>query len=261
MLIKKLSIFFIFTAVCLIDASGQGAPDIIDLRIFFNDTIDIPLYEVYMKSDNDVSPAIIGSTQISIAIPSEAVFGVLNSGMITSIYPVDWAVTASIESPISNDTFDYYAVATQGGFYTPGITEDEEVLLFTFSLDDGCIDGIRLFDQFRDPTSSEMEDGGDYNNSVVLQTSQGVIEAYDYLYGDLEPSCSNLYDCSEDHLLFTFEDLPSGSYHAIQTITASNTILNGTMVEFIAGLSITLVENFEVQLGQVFSATIEPCSN
>jgi hypothetical protein len=181
------SIFCLFAF--LATSFGQAAPDIIDLQIIYNNATTPPQYEVYMRSDNNVTPSIVGSSQITVVFPSTAADGVLANANITGVFPLDWGVNTTTFAPMANDTFDYYAVATAGAIYAPGITAGVDILLFTFTVDGDCIEGARLFDNLRDPLSSTMDGGLDFENNIALQTAGGPIEAYDYLYGDLEPDC------------------------------------------------------------------------
>ncbi len=192
----------LIVCVCFGPILSQADTSIVDLKIAYNETTVPPQYEVYLKSDNDVDSMQYGSCQITVVFPESAPDNIFENSNISSVYPNTWTINQVINAPMANDSFDYYAVTilTGGNVNTDFLTAGVEVLLFTFSIDGDCIEGIRLFDNMRDPlsmfpgTSTPWMDGGlDFENNINLQYlvdgMGNLVEAYDYLYGDLEPDC------------------------------------------------------------------------
>jgi len=74
-----------------------------------------------------------------------------------------------------------------------------------------------------------------------------------------EPAAIN--DCVDIDLILSANPHETGRYSAIETITSTAYVEEGSKVTYVAGTSITLNGGFEVALGGTFYAYIDPCGN
>jgi hypothetical protein len=112
-------------------------------------------YEVYVQPATSAPSFYMGGSQIVIAVPHNAITNFTtfrrNAFSISTVAPTGntWSITAYADKDF-NPTynmwgFDYYAVDHAGGPMGP-VTANTEILLFTFTLGQNCIDGIRLWE-------------------------------------------------------------------------------------------------------------------
>jgi hypothetical protein len=67
--------------------------------------------------------------------------------------------------------------------------------------------------------------------------------------------------CPSDTLNISYQPIPSGTYHASDKINSTGSVNPLQSVEFKSGDCIELYEGFNVKLGGLFEAVIEPCSS
>ncbi|MEM6699355.1 MAG: 3-coathanger stack domain-containing protein, partial [Bacteroidota bacterium] len=75
--------------------------------------------------------------------------------------------------------------------------------------------------------------------------------------------CGEIPNVCEDDLMVTGNpiEIDAGTYSANNTITSTGTVAAGTNVEFVAGQSITLEENFHAVANSTFTARIGACTS
>jgi hypothetical protein len=144
---------FILASLLLFMVAGFAqAPDM-RTNLRYNDALC--RYEVYVQPATSASSFYMGGSQIVIAVPHNTITNYTgfrrNAFQITTVAPTGntWAITAFADKdfdPSYNGTgFDYYAVDHAGG-PLGAVTASTEILLFTFSLGQNCIDGLRLWE-------------------------------------------------------------------------------------------------------------------
>ena len=111
-------------------------------------------YEVYVKPDASTSMFNMGGSQIIIAVPHNVITNYptlrVNAFNLQTHAPggTTWIINTYADlDAISayTESYDYYAVYNSGGSLG-ALTSNTEVLLFSFSLGQNCIDGLRLWE-------------------------------------------------------------------------------------------------------------------
>ena len=138
----------------LLLAGGNASAQNLDFNVRYNGTTDS--YEVYARPDF-INPLYFvgGGSQVSIVLPAFAGDAPLN---ITSVNGGLWTDNSQTYAPAADGANDYHGVASNGALlpFLIGI----ETLLFTFTLPENCVPGVRLFENASDPGSSAAGMGG-----------------------------------------------------------------------------------------------------
>lgn len=154
-------------------ALGQNT---VDLTITYNQTS--AQYEVYAIPTFTNSQFLLGDSQITVVLSASAVGNVPLS--VTSVGGGVWTDNQDAFAPSAAPQSDFHAVATvgAGGNYILNFTAGTPALLFTFKLPEGCVQGVRLFNNTSDPQSSVITGGGDYRNNFFGTSTVATGELY-----------------------------------------------------------------------------------
>ena len=162
------------------------AQNAVDFTLRYNATAE--QYEVYGRANFDEAAFFVGGgSQVSVVVP-ESVDDALLS--ITTVTGGLWLDNSQVYAPAADPLHDFHGIASNGSMMA--LVSDTEVLLFTFSLPGGCLDGVRLFENASDPGSSAPGmNGGDFMNffSNIL-----FADFYNSNYFNLGVSCSGDLD-------------------------------------------------------------------
>lgn len=173
-------IFFIaFLGLLSLTSFSQGT---VDLTVRWNTTLS--RYEVYGRPTFTSASFTWGSSQVTVVTPSSAPNVALN---ITSANAGGWSSFNRIFAPAAAPTLDFHSVISSG--QPVALTTGQETLLFSFTFPDGlCRDGIRLFVNTSDPSSSASGmQGGDFKNAI----DNGLVaDVYNVNYNNTGTTCS-----------------------------------------------------------------------
>lgn len=147
-------------ALFLMVAAGTVAQDI-TLSLRYN--VGNERYEVYAKPSFTQRSFAWGPSQVTVVVPANTPDRFFNIRTTDAGY---WANNTDVYAPTATPTVDYHSITTAGGkvdFYA-----NTEQLLFDFALPSGYHEGVRLFKNGEDPTSTtEGMAGGDFTNTIV----------------------------------------------------------------------------------------------
>lgn len=143
-------------------------------------------YEVYARPNFTNASFTWGSSQITLVVPAATPNGSIT---VTPVNAGTWSTISNnqVYAPAADPAHDFYAVLSSG--QPVALTNNTETLLFHFTFTDGlCRDGIRLFVNGSDPSSSAAGmKGGDYGNTI----DNGLVtEVYGLNYANTGTSCS-----------------------------------------------------------------------
>lgn len=177
-LLVILSFFFI--------SATSKAVNTFDLTLRYNTATS--KYEVYAKP-NFTGSFSLGSAQISVVTPAS----VSNASLtITSTNGGGWTDNSQVYAPSIDAAHDFHAVGTSGGVLTA--TSGTEILLFTFTLTEGCVPGLRVFNNATDPDSTKPGmGGGDFLNSFP---NSSFVESYNANYSNTGSTCTVTPTCN-----------------------------------------------------------------
>jgi len=144
-------------------------------------------YEVYAKPSFTNAAFTWGSSQVTVVVPASAPDALLT---ISSVNAGGWALSTSnqVFAPTAAPNNDFHGVLSSG--QPVALTAGQETLLFTFTFPDGlCRDGVRLFVNTSDPSSSAQGmKGGDYKNSI----DNGLVtDVYNTNFNNTGTTCNN----------------------------------------------------------------------
>lgn len=147
--------------------------------------IEMDRYEVYVRPDASDIDFQVNNARITVVTPALG-----NTSLMINDVLLDWASTSSVNAPAAAPDNDFFDVVVSSGEQI-NLVANQEALLFYFSLDGGCVDGVRLFENSTDPgpTESGMI-GNDYSNSISAIGNEGPGEYYDANYDNNGTSCS-----------------------------------------------------------------------
>ncbi len=156
----------------------------IDLSVKWNSALS--RYEVYGKPSFTSASFTWGFSQVTVVVPASAPDALL---LVSSVNSGGWGLAASnqVFAPASAPSNDFNGVLSSGK--TVALTAGQETLLFTFTFPDGlCRDGVRLFVNASDPSSSASGmKGGDYKNVI----DNGLVaDVYNSNYSNTGTTCS-----------------------------------------------------------------------
>ena len=132
-----------------------------DFTIKFNTTTSE--YEVYAKPDFTNNTYFVSAgSQISIAVPASVTDAPFT---VTSVMGGPWMDNSRVFAPSADTDYDFHGIASDG-LSLASFTNGVEQLLFKFQLPlDGCVEGIRLFENTSDPQQNDAGMfGTDFNN-------------------------------------------------------------------------------------------------
>ena len=144
------------TATIKVDAPANNY---VDFTIRYN--FDTQEYEVYGKPNFTQSGFYVGGgSQVSIVLPETVEDSPLN---ITTVNGGNWFDNSQVYAPSSAPDKDFHGVASNGS--QMDWVAGEEQLMYTFTLPEGCVENIRIFENTTDPQSTDAGmGGGDFNN-------------------------------------------------------------------------------------------------
>jgi hypothetical protein len=150
------------TALSLLIGVGLSWPLLaqptITLRLAFN--ADQNRYEVYAKPTFTAPNYTWGPSQVSVVLPADVADGSL---AVRSTEAGLWLDQSAVFAPASAPNDDFHGFASQGG--KTDLVANEEHLLFDFSMPQGFVVGVRLFDNQIDPSSAHAGmQGGDFSS-------------------------------------------------------------------------------------------------
>lgn len=174
----------LFIAVLGLMSLTSFAQGTINLTVKWNTTQS--RYEVYAKPTFTSAVFNWGVSQVTVVVPASAPDNLL---AITSVNAGGWGLATSNQAfaPAADPNHDFNAVISGG--QAVALTSGVETLLFTFTFSDGlCRDGVRLFVNASDPSSSAPGmKGGDYKNAI----DNGLVtDVYSANYSNTGTTCS-----------------------------------------------------------------------
>jgi hypothetical protein len=174
----------LFIAVLGFMTLTSFAQGTIDLTVKWNSTQS--RYEVYAKPTFTSASFTWSTSQVTVVVPASAPDNLLN---ITSVNGGGWGLAASNQAfaPAAAPSHDFNGVISGG--QALALTSGVETLLFTFTFSDGlCRDGVRLFINASDPSSSAAGmKGVDYKNAI----DNGLVtDVYSANYRNTGTTCS-----------------------------------------------------------------------
>ncbi len=175
---KKLNLLFLFMLFWHIGFSQQS----VDFTIRYNLNSSPNRYEVYVKSNFTQANTVMFQSQITLVLPSSVSNG---NWPITSHVGGSWALTSSVFGPVAQPQSDFRAVSGQA---TINFVANQEILLFSFTLTEGCVAGVRLFNNPTDPNSSAPGmGGGDFMNFFP---NSNIVDLYGTNYDNAGTTCT-----------------------------------------------------------------------
>ncbi len=175
---KKIFLSIVFS-VFAVGAFAQGT---IELTVRWNLTAN--RYEVFAKPNFTQNSFPWGTSQITVVVPSSSPN---QSLVITSIAAGAWTDNSKIYAPSAQAISDFHGVESSGSSIS--LTSGVESLIFAFTFPDGqCRDGVRLFVNNTDPSSSANGmQGGDFRNTISNASLQDV---YSSNYNNTGTQCN-----------------------------------------------------------------------
>ncbi|MFC4739984.1 Ig-like domain-containing protein, partial [Flavobacterium ponti] len=133
----------------------------IDLTLKYNVTLN--RYEVFARPDFTQNNFTWGPSQISVVVPASVADAPLQN--LTSYNAGTWGDNSIIYAPTVQPQNDFHGVDS-GGALT-NLVAGDELLIFSFTINGGCVPGLRLFNNGVDPDSSQPGMfGGDFSNTI-----------------------------------------------------------------------------------------------
>lgn len=156
---KKRHQVWLVLVVLLLSRALQAQPQI-GLRLGFN--AESNRYEVYGRANFTAQGYSWGPSQVSVVLPC----GVINGPLGTRSSQAGlWLDQSQVYGRSASAMGDYHGITTQGGKVDVEAGVDQ--LLFDFRLPVGYVEGVRLYDVSRDPSSSRAGmQGGDFRSYV-----------------------------------------------------------------------------------------------
>jgi len=154
---KIINLLLFFLLLAGTSANSQE----LDFNVRFNG--DVNAYEVYARpAFTDPFYFIGGGSQLSILLPESAADNALS---VTSVNGGLWTDNSQVYAPAADPDHDFHGVATNGA--TISLISGVEVLLFRFTITEGCIPEVRLFENGPSPapdpgSSAPGMNGGDF---------------------------------------------------------------------------------------------------
>ncbi|MVM30759.1 hypothetical protein GO755_12010 [Spirosoma sp. HMF4905] len=119
-------------------------------------------YEVYARPNFKGSRFALGPSQISVVLPK----AVADQPLTIVSKTANWADYSIVYAPQAEPDVDIHGVTTMGMLID--FEKSAQILLFSFSLPAGHVDGVRLFVNEKDPNSAQPGMlGGDFTNVII----------------------------------------------------------------------------------------------
>ena len=129
-------------------------PQQIDLTLKYISAQD--RYEVYARPDFSQNDFFLsGGSQISVLVPASVTDGALS---VTNAAGGPWSDNSQVYAPTADAEKDYHGIATNGS--TLNLAAGNEILLFSFTLAQGCVNDVRLYNNTIDPGPSDASMSG-----------------------------------------------------------------------------------------------------
>ena len=149
----------IFGLILLVNFLGFSQN--IDLTLKYNVTDN--RYEVYARPDFTQNNFTWGPSQISVVLPAIIADTPLQN--LTSYAAGNWGDNSIIYAPSVQPQNDFHGVES-GGALT-NLVSGNELLIFSFTVNGGCVPGLRIFNNGVDPDSSQPGlGGGAFSNTI-----------------------------------------------------------------------------------------------
>ncbi len=178
---------FFLTLICL-SALGNLNAQVQKVGFGLKYNADTKLFDCYLKVDKGQAlltrHRIQFNAQISIIVPTGSTLSLTQNYMplvdninYKSTKPSKWTISNSIKRPelLSNsDVFSIVPSLTPTAFYND-LNEGDEVKLFSVNISPlpKCAEGVRLFDNEKDPISSDRGmQGGDFRNGFTIGSAE-----------------------------------------------------------------------------------------
>ncbi|ALM48519.1 hypothetical protein AMR72_06155 [Flavobacterium psychrophilum] len=161
-------------------------------QYLFSQQIDLTLrylqgtnvYEVYARPTFTQNNFFFGGgSQVTVVLPAS----VANSNIaVVSVNGGPWADNSQIYAPAADIAHDFHGIATNGS--TVNFTAGTEVVLFRFTLAEGCVASARIFNNTSDPQSGAAGmNGADFKN--YLSNVYSLQDNYGTNYANIGTSC------------------------------------------------------------------------
>ncbi|MCX6218561.1 hypothetical protein [Spirosoma sp.] len=137
-------------------------------------------YEVYARPNFKSNRFNLGPSQVSIVVPKS----IADQPLAIYSETARWSDYSTVFAPAAAPEEDFHGIHSMGKLID--FEENTPFLLFTFSLQGGYTEGVRLFVNGQDPTSDKMGmKGGDFGN--IIQDFTGK----DYFMGAFDKASLN----------------------------------------------------------------------
>lgn len=163
---KKVYLFLLGSVLSL---PALAQPKIM-LRLAFN--AEQNRYEVFARPNFSAKGFSWGPSQVSVVLPGD----VADESISTRSTNVGiWADNSTVFQPKASPKVDFHGFTTQGG--KVDLIAGDEYLLFDFTLKQGFVEGIRLFENKVDPTSTqEGMKGGDFASYMADEKGHNYLD-------------------------------------------------------------------------------------
>lgn len=187
---KKSSLLKLLIALGLsLAANSVFADPVLEYKITLAD--DGKSYEVWMKPSATPKPNISLTGQVTLKVPHDAKFKPVN--VVTGVEGADWIEASRVDAPAEDPKHDYisfsYIGAQGNSSQSYEWAENEELLVFSFANETGCVNGVSLMadkDPFNVPSNSQQTNpGNQFTNLGWGAVSENNFKG---IYGD-SPQC------------------------------------------------------------------------
>ena len=162
-------------------------------QYLFSQQIDLTLkyvtatnvYEVYARPTFTQNNFFFGGgSQITVVLPASATDA---SVATVTVNGGPWVDNSQVYAPAADATHDFHGIATNGS--PVNFTANTELLLFRFTIADGCLNGVRIFNNTSDPLSAAAGmNGADFRN--YLSNVFTLTDAYGTNYANIGTTCA-----------------------------------------------------------------------
>lgn len=187
---KKTALLNLLIALGLsLGANAAFADPVLNYKIALAD--DGKSYEVWMKPSVTPKPDISLSGQLTLKVPHKAKFKPVN--VVAGVEGADWIEASRVDAPKEDPKHDYisfsYIGAQGNSAQNYDWTANEELLVFSFANDKGCVEGVQIMpndDPYNVPNNSQQTNPG--NQFTNLGWGAVGENNFKEVYGD-SPKC------------------------------------------------------------------------
>lgn len=187
---KKTALLNLLIALGLsLGANAAFADPVLNYKIALAD--DGKSYEVWMKPSATPKPDISLSGQLTLKVPHTAKFKPVN--VVAGVEDADWIEASRVDAPKEDPKHDYisfsYIGAQGNSAQNYDWTANEELLVFSFANDKGCVEGVQIMpndDPYNVPNNSQQTNPG--NQFTNLGWGAVGENNFKEVYGD-SPKC------------------------------------------------------------------------